>query len=170
MQEIWKDIPDYEKLYQVSTLGRIKSLYSNKILKPNIDKDGYYRYALCKNKKRKDYYGHRLVALTFIPNLYNYQQVNHIDGNKQNNCINNLEWCTCKENVIHSIEKLNKRKKEVSKYDMNNNYIETYNSIKIASEINDIKAQNIWRCCKNIRPTAGGYIWKYNNPTDRNNF
>lgn len=162
MEERWRDIPDYEGLYQASSFGRIKSLFkSGKILKPNIDKDGYFRYALCKNGKRKDYYGHRLIALTFIPNVKGYEQVNHIDGNKQNNNANNLEWCTCKENVNHSINVLKKRIKKVNQYDLNNNYINSYSSIKIAGEINNIKSQNIWRCCQNIRPTAGGYIWKY---------
>ena len=163
MEEIWKDIPNYKGLYQVSNLGKVKSLYGKgKILKPNIDKDGYERVALCKEKKRKDLFVHRLVAITFIPNLENKSQINHIDGNKQNNCVDNLEWCSCKENIVHSIKILKKRNKKLNQYDLNGNFIKTYDSIKIAGITNDIKPQNIWRCCKGIRPTAKQFIWKYN--------
>lgn len=183
MKEIWRDIPSYEGLYQISNYGNINRTYKltkmpkggyreekEKYLKFNIDKDGYFRVALTKNKKRKDYYVHRLVATTFIKNLENKKFVNHIDGNKQNNQIDNLEWCTTKENVYHAIHVLNKRKVKVDKYTLDNKFLETYKSIKEAGEFNNIKEQHIWRCCKGIRQTAGGFIWKYNNPTDKANF
>ncbi len=118
-EEIWKDIPDYEGIYQVSNLGNVKSLdrktlvlrgtnksfyctYKGKEIKPKISTDGYYFVNACKNGKQKPLYYHRLVALLFIPNPENKLEVNHIDGNKGNNCITNLEWCTNKENVRHA--------------------------------------------------------------------
>ena len=117
MQEIWKDIPNYEGLYQASNLGRIKSVQriakkeykNNRIVKEKImngtkNQDGYLK-AHFKNKELnidKGLFIHRLVAQTFIPNPNNFPQINHIDGNKLNNCITNLEWCTNLYNQQHA--------------------------------------------------------------------
>ena len=111
-QEIWKDIKGYEGLYQVSNMGRIKSLKrkvknkngyriaNEKIIKPVLtDTCKYYAVGLHKNKKRKTLLVHRLVAINFIPNPNNYTEVNHKDENKQNNNVNNLEWCNHKYNM-----------------------------------------------------------------------
>ena len=98
----------YEGLYQVSNLGRIKSLPRNgtilkeRILKENLSNKGYYMVVLSKNNIPKKKLIHRIVAQTFIPNPYNKGTVNHIDGNKLNNKVENLEWCTIKENNIHA--------------------------------------------------------------------
>lgn len=100
--ENWKDVPGYEGLYQISNLGNVKSLYSNKILKPSIDKYGYTRFSATKDKIQKTLIIHRLVAKLFIPNPNNLPQVNHKDGNKNNNCKNNLEWCTDSDNKKHA--------------------------------------------------------------------
>ena len=109
MKEIWKDIKDYEQLYVVSNTGKIKSLARKNtnggILKPSHNKDGYLQVILCKNGKTKCFKCHRLVAEQFIPNLNNKPEVNHIDGNKENNDISNLEWVTTSENVIHAFKK-----------------------------------------------------------------
>lgn len=109
MNEIYKPIPEYETQYQVSNLGNVKSLAKNgkkdTILKQerNRSKSVFYRrVTLCKNGDIKRFQVHRLVALTFIPNPENKPQVNHIDNNTENNCIDNLEWCTGKENMEHS--------------------------------------------------------------------
>lgn len=118
-EEIWKDIPDYEGLYQASSLGRIKSLdrlYFNpginrlyrikgKILTPtkNTRRYGYYELSLYKNGSYKRYKVHRLVALTFLANPNGYPQENHIDGNKANNTVDNLEWCTATYNINHAL-------------------------------------------------------------------
>ena len=117
MQEVWKDIKGYEGLYQVSNLGRARSLdryvrngTSNKnikrgkILKPCATRDGYLQLNLIKNKKKKVSTVHRLVAKAFIVNFENKPCVNHIDGNKQNNNVENLEWVTYSENTIHAIK------------------------------------------------------------------
>ena len=99
-KEIWKDIKNYEGLYQVSNLGNVKSLnYSHtgkeQILKPPTTKAGYLRVYLYKEgKKRKRFLVHRLVAMAFLDNSDNLPQVNHKDENKKNNCVENLEWCT----------------------------------------------------------------------------
>jgi hypothetical protein len=115
MEEVWKDIEGYEGLYQVSNLGKVKSIdryikqyngynysiriYRGKILKSNIGNRGYLKVVLHKQRKAKTYNVHRLVAETFILNPNNYSQVNHKDENKLNNCVDNLEWCTSKYNI-----------------------------------------------------------------------
>ena len=107
MKEIWKDIPDYEGLYQVSNLGRVKSFQRNRemILKPRDNKLGYLKVILSKNKINKNIFVHRIVLLVIKPEIYfNKADVNHMDGNKYNNKLTNLEWCTRKENVIHSFK------------------------------------------------------------------
>lgn len=105
--EIWKDVAGYEGLYQISTLGRIKSLKrkkgkADKIRVHNITRTGYHIIDLYKNNKCKYFSVHRLVALAFIPNPLNKSEVNHIDGNKSNNNLTNLEWNTRAENTDHA--------------------------------------------------------------------
>ena len=118
MEEVWKDINGYEGIYQVSNLGRVKAVertwYSGRngcikktkpehIMKYRLAKNtGYCLLKLTKYGKEKHVFVHRLVAETFIPNPNNLPEINHIDGNKENNCINNLEWCTAKENISHA--------------------------------------------------------------------
>ena len=107
MEEIWKDIKGYEGYYQISNLGRVKSLsrkYSPKerILKNQYDKDGYYEIGLTKNKKKQYFRVHRLVAQAFIFNIKNKPQVNHKNGIKDDNRVENLEWCTNQENEKHA--------------------------------------------------------------------
>lgn len=113
MKELWKPIKGYEGLYEVSNQGRVKSLgrktkngfhHRVKILKFSIHTDDYLQVILYKNKKRKTYKVHRLVAENFIENPNEYKEVNHINGNKKNNTVNNLEWCTRKQNMIHAGE------------------------------------------------------------------
>ena len=91
MQEIWKEIPDYEGIYQVSNLGKIRSCKNNKIRKQTKQRSGYMRIILTKDAKQKAIAVHILVAKCFVNNKNNYPFVNHIDGNKENNNANNLE-------------------------------------------------------------------------------
>lgn len=103
-KEIWKDIEGYNNLYkglyQVSNMGRVRRM---KILKPHFNSSGYYIVSLVNNKKAKTCRIHRLVARAFIPNPENKPEVNHISGMKTDNTVDNLEWCTGKENSLHAV-------------------------------------------------------------------
>lgn len=113
-QEVWKDIPDYKNLYQISNFGRVKSLerliyrkngnyiVKEKILKNKTNTKGYLSISMCKNGKVKYVMIHRLVAQAFIPNPNNFPCINHKDENKQNNCVENLEWCTYSYNNTYN--------------------------------------------------------------------
>lgn len=106
MREIWKDIKGYEGLYQISNLGRVKSLRGKqKILKHN-ERQGYPIVQLSNKMERHSYQIHRLVAEAFIPNPYNYKFINHKDENRKNYSIDNLEWCDSKYNVLYSRRKM----------------------------------------------------------------
>ena len=160
MREIWKDAIGYENLYQVSNLGRIKNK-KNKLLKITYDIKGYARVWLYKNKTYFNERINRLVAKAFIPNPDNLPQVNHIDGDKTHNNINNLEWCTASENIRHAYRTgLLKKNKKVYQYDKNNNLINEFFSQNQASIITKINQANISLCTLGKRKTAGGYIWK----------
>lgn len=118
MEEIWKPIKDYEGLYEVSNLGNIKSvkrkaknrgkgkrIIRERILKPSMDRpNGYYQIKLSKNGKLKTFKIHKLVIEHFLNKISKGLVVNHIDGNKLNNNINNLEICTQKDNIRHAID------------------------------------------------------------------
>ena len=105
--EIWQDIEGYEGYYQVSNKGRVKSLRRNIFLKPSIQERGNHKRSsvkLCVNKKNGTARIHRLVAKAFIPNPLGYRTVNHKDGNSLKNNVENLEWCSQKQNVQHAIK------------------------------------------------------------------
>ena len=188
-KEIWKDIKNYEGLYQVSNLGRVKSVdriitmkndvYINnkvrfqkgKILQPHISNHGHYlALTLCKNNKRHTKRVHRLVAETFIPNPDNLPEVNHIDGDKFNNTVKNLEWCTDRQNKDHA-----------KAYDLYSHtpkvqtkpvlqikdgvVINKFESIAEAGRATGLNTSNIGQCCKKKKNHShvGGYQWEYVN-------
>lgn len=111
MKEIWKEVPGYDGKYEVSNLGRVKSFNSHpytgpKIMVNSVMRNGYARVELSKNKSSKTFLVHRLIATVFIPNPDNKRTVNHINGNKLDNRVENLEWATDKENRNHYLRKI----------------------------------------------------------------
>jgi hypothetical protein len=117
MEEIWKPVVGYEGCYEVSNLGRVNSIKRNGtlggILKKILDTDGYIICCLMKSDIRMNKKVHRLVAQAFIPNPDNKPAVNHIDNDKTNNKVSNLEWCTNKENSVHCVKQNRQQKGEV---------------------------------------------------------
>ena len=167
MKEIWKDIEGYEGLYQVSNLGRVKSLGNNKsrkekILKLRKNNKGYNIACLYKNNVKKYYSVHRIVANTFLENPNNYPCVNHKDENPLNNSIYNLEYCSYKYNNTYGtrIERFIKSK-SISIYCIERDKF--YNSIKQASKELNIKSENIIQTLKGRQKQAKGYTFRYAN-------
>lgn len=181
MKEIWKDIKGYEGYYQVSNLGRVKSLDRinsrgfQMIGKPlNINKlvSGYCTVSLCKNGKPIICLVHRLVAETFIPNPENLPCVNHKDENPSNNCVDNLEWCTHLYNMNYGTR--NKRLSEnhkgvinthkstpILQYSLDNKFIKEYPSMAEVNRQLGYSQAGISRCCKGKYKQSYGYIWKF---------
>ena len=162
--EIWKqviieNIINNEKQYFVSSLGRFKN--SSGIIMDNykVNENGYIRVFIY----NKTYALHRLIALAFLENLENKEQVNHIDGNKLNNCVNNLEWVTNQENQIHKfkIGLGNNYTRQITQYDLEMNKIQEFNSIIEASKFLNMSPSNIKAVLYNKQKTAGGFIFKY---------
>lgn len=152
MEEHWKDIQGYEGLYAVSDTGIVKTFIYNKILKPRIQQ-GYKTVVLYRNKKSKAFRVHRLVAMTFLENPNNYEQVNHIDGNKLNNNVSNLEWCTAKQNTHHAIKNglyfssshISKHQPIIIKKDKDGNVVEIYKTVTEAATKNHVSRMTIYR-------------------------
>ena len=195
MEEIWKDIKDYEGLYQISNFGRVKSLkrkvknkngyriVEEKILKNLINDMGYYTVNLRKDNQNNIKLIHRLIAENYISNKNNYPIINHIDGNKLNNNIDNLEWCTYshnikeafklglnkytyKENFKHDYWKNKKGKehsksKSINQYDVEGNFIKEWESLTQASRELNINLIYISNVCRGKQRVAGGYKWKF---------
>ncbi|MBQ0112046.1 MAG: HNH endonuclease [Bacteroidales bacterium] len=171
MNEIWKDVVNYEGLYQISNKGNVKRLYKNgsRIVKPSNRL--YQDVDLSKNGVHKRQAIHRLVALHFIPNPNPNikKEVNHIDGNKHNNCVENLEWVSQKENQEHAEKQLNKYAfgkppKPVKKLDIETNeVVENYPSISMAAKSigKACASVSIRNCCNGMQLSAYGYKWQY---------
>lgn len=159
--EEWKDIKGYEGLYIISSSGRIA-----KLLHPKINKDGYCEQGLVKDKVKKSKRIHRLVAEAFIPNPDSLPEVNHIDEDKSNNVVSNLEWCDHRYNTNHGtrltrISHTQRNRKDCSKQIM---CIETktiYPSINEAARQTGANRNTIADVCKGKLKTAGGYHWKF---------
>ena len=161
MEEVWKDVKNYEGLYQVSNKGKIKSLPRNgtikkeKILKSYYDKDNYEIVTLSKNNINKKRRVHRLVAETFIENNHKLPVINHKNHDTKDNRVENLEWCTIKYNVEYS------HNKEIKQCDLNGNCIKLWKSITEAGRNLKIDKTGIARACRGEYKTYGGYIWEF---------
>ena len=165
--EHWKSIAGYEGLYEVSDLGRVKSLKygKEKILKPRKHTCGYLQVCLYKDGKVEQPKIHRLVAEAFIPNQNNLDTVNHKDEVKSNNTVGNLEWMSIKDNNNYGTR--NKRvgealSKQVQMLDKQTGELLTiFSSIHEAWRVTGIHKSNISKCCLGKQKSAGGYVWKY---------
>lgn len=166
--EIWKPIKGYEGLYEVSNMGRVKSLHfgKEKLLKLQKHKFGYDTLMLHqKEEKPKHFNVHRLVAEAFIPNPDNLPCVNHKDCNTSNSIASNLEWCTQQYNLKYNNAHLRAGKK-TPVYQLNkdtNEIIKEWESIRQAAQHLGVCSIPIYNCCKNnkYRKTAYGYKWRY---------
>lgn len=194
MKNSYKDILGYENSYIVYDNGTVESLdryvkvlskygkshkhfIKGRILKHVINNKGYHTVNLTKNGIQKRYLVSRLVAQAFIPNPNNYPEVDHIDENKDNNCVGNLRWCTRQFNNTHGIQSREGREKtsefrmkKIRMYDKNGNLLKIYKGIRIAERETGINNRNIVHCCKDNliekgrmknNHTCGGYIWRY---------
>ena len=170
--EEWRTIFDFPN-YEVSNKGNIRSkeyndslghLRSSKKLKKQVNNCGYeYVILSSKEEKHKTLTVHRIVAKTFIPNPEEKEDVNHIDGNKLNNNVNNLEWTTTQENIIkrYEIGIDGNNYKRVSQFDKDGNLVGSFPSSYEAERITGISRTHIGGCCRGERLTAGGYVWKF---------
>ena len=175
MNEIWKDIVGYEGLYQVSNLGNVKSLNyrrtgKERILKPVNNGCGYLQVNLCKNWNRRLFRIHRLVANAFLENPDNKSDVNHKDEDKTNNCVDNLEWMTRKENnnfgtrnERSSKSRINYKEmsKSVLQFTKNGEFIKEWSSMHQIERDLGFSSGNIAKCCTGKLKTAYGYTWKF---------
>ena len=161
----YEDIRGYEGLYQISKDGDVFSLVSHKLKSFEISITGYKRVCLFKNGKGKHYSIHRLVAETFIDNPNNEPMVNHKDGNKLNNNIDNLEWCDLSYNIKHAYDNnlIKPRTTRVVQYTKDFIKIKEWASITEACKTLGLNHANIVTVCKQNtnRKYAGGYIWRY---------
>lgn len=179
MCEIWRDIKGFEGIYQVSNLGRVKSLeridirghrLKERIRKPTKDRDGYYRIQLWKQSIIKQYLIHRLVFETFNGSIPEGYEINHLDESPINNALSNLSLVTHKENLNYGTrtkkcsKKLKNRKdlsKSVLQFTLEYVLVKEYSSTHQAERETGFAQQNICACCKGKLKQAYGYKWRY---------
>lgn len=164
MQEVWKDIEGYEGYYQVSNLGKVRNIKFQRELKACFDSYGYLIVVLSKYGKHRTRTVHRLVAETFIPNTSKLPSVNHKDENKQNNNVDNLEWCDTKYNCNYGTrnKQISKRvSKKVMQLSIDGKKIKKWNSITEAGNHLGCHISQISACCHGRIKTAYGYRWKF---------
>ena len=182
MEEIWKDIPGYEKYYMASTLGRIKSkdrviktvlkgkeikyIKRGRIMTPCLNSGKYLGLPINTDKLKKSENVHRLIAITFLPNPNNLPCVNHKDENKSNNDVSNLEWCTIKYNNNYNSRQIkigSKRKNPVLQCRLDGNIINRFESVTTAAIATNSCKRYIIDCCNQKLCKYKNYIWRYEN-------
>lgn len=182
MNEVWKDIAGYEGKYQVSNMGRVRSLdmtvhnpvrscdyfQKGRILVPYQERNGYLRVTLINGDRstKQKISIHRLVAIAFVSGYAEGLEVNHIDEVRTNNRADNLEWVTCKQNINHGLH--NKRQsisksRRVVQYDMEGRVVRSYYGLSEASRQTGIARENIGKCCNRAKGyiSAGGFLWAF---------
>lgn len=183
MKEIWKPIAGYEGLYEVSNLGNVASLnYQNtgkrKVLALKHHSSGYVTVTLCNRGVHKNKSIHTLVARTFIDNPKNLPQVNHIDGDKTNNTVENLEWVTAKENMRHAVQNGlrdphnnnarfgsdNTLKRSVYQYTKSGEFVREWDCISNAARHISSRPASVINCCKGRIKSLKGFVWSYTPP------
>ena len=165
--EIWKDIEGYEGYYQISSMGNVKNVKTNKLLLGDVNRVGYKRVILYSPVKKR-FFVHRLVAYHFVDGYQDDLVVNHKDGNKINNCVDNLEWVTRSENDIHAF-KLGLRdiypcvfKKQIIKYDLlTNEILHIYNNTQECCDDLNVKRPNVYNCCNGKQRSCKGFGLRY---------
>lgn len=166
-EEIWKEIKGYEGLYAVSSKGRVKNLMSGKVLKNRSNNHGYPYVSLFRGDgKPKNCTTHRLVAEAFIPNTLNLPQVNHIDENKHNNDVSNLEWVTASQNSRHSAHQ---QSCKINQLSLDGEFIREWESSMQIERETGYDQGNIIKCCKMYKNYShvGGYKWQYADPSQQ---
>lgn len=171
MNEIWKDINNYEGIYQISNLGNVRSLdreqidingvkrvFKGQMLTKSLGNWGYYTVSLKKNSQSKKFFVHRLVAQEFIPNPNNLEVVNHKDGNKLNNISDNLEWISLRDNTLYS---QHSNKKKILQYSKSGEFIKIWDSITEAAKYFQVNVSLISQCLSNKISSAANYVWRY---------
>lgn len=164
---MWKKIIDKDVAtdYSVSDSGEVRKDTNNYMMKPYIQ-HGYAHVTLQINKKPKRFNIHRLVAIAFIPNPENKPYVNHIDGNKSNNHVENLEWVTAAENTQHAVRtglKQPTREREVVQFGLDGKRLYEYKSLAEAARITGSLEEKISMCCQQQRSQHNGFQWRYKN-------
>lgn len=164
--ETWKILLDGH--YLISNKSRFFSIARDRLLKPSLHHTGYYQVSVSKLKKGNSPV-HRLIAENYIPNPNNYPIINHINGIKTDNRIENLEWCTYSYNQNHAYKNnLKPGQKEIQKFDLDGVLLDTYKSLSEACRINNFKNNvTVSRCCLGKYETAYGFKWKYTEQSDK---
>ena len=156
-----KDIKGYEGLYAVTSCGKVWSYKSKIFLKPRKHSRGYLQVYLSKNGDKKNSYIHRLVMETYCPiEGMNDLQINHLDENKENNCLNNLEWCDARHNMNYGT----RNQRAAAALGKRVCCIETgiiYESLSEAARQTKIDKSSISKCCRGKQKTAGGFHWEF---------
>lgn len=189
--EIWKDVPEWENIYQVSTIGRVRSLdkmtksrpAKGRIRKPNIQNSGYLFVSFHEKGKAKNFLIHRLVAIIFLEKIDGKDFVNHKNGIKTDNRVENLEWCNKSENLKHAFDtglktitkrhldrliKWNKTEHgiKVSQYTKFGEFVQSFGTMVEASEKTGLNYNAIVDCVQGRHKTCGGFVFKKTTPFD----
>lgn len=173
LSEVWKDIRGYEGFYQVSNYGRVRSItrtfkrkdglvktFQERVLKQGTNPNGYKYVNLSKGSGVYCARVHRLVAQAFLNNERNLPCINHKDEDKENNHVNNLEWCSYRYNNTYNNKHLSRATK-VLQYSQDGEFIKAYISVSEAEKTVIGKRSNISACCSGKIKSCGGYVWKY---------